>query len=652
MKTNHQPDRSRLRRAGSAVLLALLLLFVSLSIVGTVLAGHSGGGGYNECGRLKDVIEDPDIVDGDTIFMLYDKPTSENDPVIVEKNVTIQGGWVKIDPSSDCPDGNYFETQADVEEEFTYDPDGISPVIEGHDEDRTLIIDESVSNLTLQQLEFRQNSRGGIGGVIDNGAEVRLEKVTFYCNGWDLDNCTGLPIGNVSGGGLNLIVRGGSRLVISDSHFIDNYAYDSPGGAFYIEVYDNSEVLIHNTHVLSNSTGGAGQGGGGHIYIDSGTVTIQDSTFLGNNTLFASHTEEGGGLSIATSTNGSAIVRLINNTFQGNISNSDGGGVHLVGNNSTTFHLIGNKFIDNQANGSDGGGGVYQKGGNSFITNNLLARNSAVEGNGFYINSGTASIVHNTIVAPDAGGEDGILVVGGAVEIKNTIFAGFFTFGVLQYAGTVTEDYNLYYNNEYHRYNVAKGSHTIDDSNPNFVDQTNGDYHLAANSLAIDQGVDAGITTDFEGDSRPQGDGFDIGADERLISPVLAISKTGPATAKSGDPILYTLTVANSGEGAASNLFITDKLPAGATFIEAQDGGQLVGDEVHWNVANLAAGGKNVSVRFVASGTTGTLTNSDYDVTADGGVAATGSNAVVTEVSDNPSPPEDIFVYLPTVIKQ
>jgi hypothetical protein len=68
-------------------------------------------------------------------------------------------------------------------------------------------------------------------------------------------------------------------------------------------------------------------------------------------------------------------------------------------------------------------------------------------------------------------------------------------------------------------------------------------------------------------------------------------------------------------------------------------------------VANLAVSA-NVSVRFVVSSTAGTLTNSDYGVTANGGTAATGSNAVITEVSDNPSPPEDFFIYLPAVIKE
>ena len=39
-------------------------------------------------------------------------------------------------------------------------------------------------------------------------------------------------------------------------------------------------------------------------------------------------------------------------------------------------------------------------------------------------------------------------------------------------------------------------------------------YHLTSSSAAIDAGVDAGVTTDIDGDARPRGAGYDIGADE------------------------------------------------------------------------------------------------------------------------------------------
>jgi hypothetical protein len=49
--------------------------------------------------------------------------------------------------------------------------------------------------------------------------------------------------------------------------------------------------------------------------------------------------------------------------------------------------------------------------------------------------------------------------------------------------------------------------------NPQFVDPTNHDYHITATSPAKDL-VDTGPALDFEGDARPRGARFDIGADE------------------------------------------------------------------------------------------------------------------------------------------
>jgi hypothetical protein len=43
-----------------------------------------------------------------------------------------------------------------------------------------------------------------------------------------------------------------------------------------------------------------------------------------------------------------------------------------------------------------------------------------------------------------------------------------------------------------------------------------GDYHLLPGSPCIDAGTSENApATDFEGDARPQGAGYDIGADER-----------------------------------------------------------------------------------------------------------------------------------------
>jgi hypothetical protein len=52
---------------------------------------------------------------------------------------------------------------------------------------------------------------------------------------------------------------------------------------------------------------------------------------------------------------------------------------------------------------------------------------------------------------------------------------------------------------------------------PHFVDPANGNYHLRLDSPCIDAGTDAGVYTDIDGDTRPQGEGFDMGADEYMF---------------------------------------------------------------------------------------------------------------------------------------
>ncbi len=56
----------------------------------------------------------------------------------------------------------------------------------------------------------------------------------------------------------------------------------------------------------------------------------------------------------------------------------------------------------------------------------------------------------------------------------------------------------------------VSGASNVD---PLFVNVLQGNYHLTPQSPAIDQ-VGTGPATDFEGDARPQGSAFDLGADE------------------------------------------------------------------------------------------------------------------------------------------
>jgi uncharacterized repeat protein (TIGR01451 family) len=115
-----------------------------------------------------------------------------------------------------------------------------------------------------------------------------------------------------------------------------------------------------------------------------------------------------------------------------------------------------------------------------------------------------------------------------------------------------------------------------------------------------------------------------------VLAPSLRIGKSAPALARTGANITYTLTLTNNGTAGASNLVVTDTLPAGATY---RTGGTRNGNVVNWTLASLNTGA-SATVTFVVTATQ-TVTNSQYRVSATGGYTAVGALPVVTQVSAN-----------------
>jgi uncharacterized repeat protein (TIGR01451 family) len=129
---------------------------------------------------------------------------------------------------------------------------------------------------------------------------------------------------------------------------------------------------------------------------------------------------------------------------------------------------------------------------------------------------------------------------------------------------------------------------------------------------------------------------------ETSTVPYLSIDKQAPRTfAVAGEPITYTLTVANSGNVPASGLVVTDRIPAGATYLPGS-GGTRVGAVVSWTVPSLASGA-SVNGTFAVTASD-TIVNDDYRVSADGGYSALG-RAVYTTLAR-------ARVHLPLLFKE
>ncbi len=163
--------------------------------------------------------------------------------------------------------------------------------------------------------------------------------------------------------------------------------------------------------------------------------------------------------------------------------------------------------------------------------------------------------------------------------------------------GTLSEDYNLFAGTTAVSGTVTQGSHSFV-GDPGFVDAAGGNYHLTASSEALNVGTDLGLATDWDGDARPGGSGFDLGCDETSFGSDVALAKTAVATPGPNQPISYTLTFSNVGSAMLPRLTITDALPiqvvAPITISSTVAISQTSTDPYVWQVHNLAPGASGI----------------------------------------------------------
>ena len=222
----------------------------------------------------------------------------------------------------------------------------------------------------------------------------------------------------------------------------------------------------------------------------------------------------------ATGFGGGAFVNdattLNGGLFQNNHSTSSfgigGGGLFSF----STLALTGTQFIGNSGTN---GGGLYASDGGRFV-NALFARNTASStlGSAIFVNSGSVQsvqILHTTITSPTVGSGSAIYNAAGIIGITDTIISRY-SIGINNVGGTVYEDYNLFFGNPISRTGTIGGANDVV-GDPKFVNPAADNYHLQPGSAAINHGIDAGVTTDIDGQARPLNGLFDIGFDELQI---------------------------------------------------------------------------------------------------------------------------------------
>lgn len=440
----------------------------------------------------------------------------------------------------------------------------------------------SDSALTVANVVLAHNAVSGDGGAIDVDGDLTLTNSEVLSNtasgegggvkasGGTFSTTNGRFAHNHSGSfGGGLYANG--PLAIDGTDFVGNTA-NSYAGA----VWAWGEATIANADFSANAA----------TYLDAGAVYARFDLHL-TATTFVSNTAGGNVGALWANED----VTMTDATFSENAAGTGRSGALEI---NGSLWMTNTQWIGNTA--AQAGGALVLLGENGRFVNSLFARN--VGGAATLKHGGDVTILHATFVGADATTDPALAIdTAGSVTVQNAIFSRFPT-GLAVTQGTVREDYNLFHETTAVAGPVTRGAHSYH-GDAAFVDVAGGNYHLSANSEALNTGMDAGIAADLDGDARPGGSGMDLGYDETAHVADAAMSKTAVSSPGPGQPIEYRLAFSNAGTAMLPRLTITDRLPAqivGPIEISSSVPITAVGgvDPYVWQVHNLAPGAGGV----------------------------------------------------------
>jgi hypothetical protein len=349
------------------------------------------------------------------------------------------------------------------------------------------------SEVTVSRNDLTANTAGGYGG----GLYVGSSSATFNANTLSANTAGG------RGGGLYLDYSdnaglAGNAILLNTAN--GSVSADGGGG---IWVQDSNNVMLDANVILSNA---ASLNCGG-LSLDSGSATLSGNTLAAN-----AAGGYGGGLCVAA---GAAVVNT--NSISGNTAYL-GGGLYVDG---CDIILDRSSVLSNTA--SDSGGGLYLYRSEATLVNSVVADNQASgAGSGLYVRYSSPRLVHITL-ARNQGGDGGLYITGeenvegyspSTVVLTNVILVSH-TVGITVTGGnTATVNGVLWYATPLTVSTAPTATTVVQNEyigDPAFAADG---FHLGSSSAAIDRGVEASVTDDIDGDRRPYGNGYDLGADE------------------------------------------------------------------------------------------------------------------------------------------
>ncbi len=306
----------------------------------------------------------------------------------------------------------------------------------------------------------------------------------------------------------------GNRIVSNTANTNSSSQYYSTGGGIFVRY---ATTRLETNEILNNTgsiTGSGGEGGGIYLY-GVAQADLLTNTIRGNEASGHKISGGGGGIYIF-----GFKAYLSDNLIDDNSAAPNwagyGGGVYVS--SQTEAHLTRNTIISNAAGPavsgfSAPGGGVHVASSQPVtLSNNLIARNTASSGGGgvhadhAWSPAGSVLMVNNTVADNVNGGVQ--IARNVALTLTNNVIAGH-TVGVTNTwpaSSTVLADTNLFSNT----LDPITGANAI-----RKYPLLTADYRPHVGSPAIDAGrAIAWLTTDLDGNSRPQGSAYDVGAFE------------------------------------------------------------------------------------------------------------------------------------------
>ena len=363
----------------------------------------------------------------------------------------------------------------------------------------------------LTDCVFSGNSaRSGGGGMYNSGAfnghsNPVLLRCTFENNECFLSD--GGAVFNIGSDG------GICNPVITDCAFMNNTSFNDGGALYCFGKGGNSSPIVHNTVFVDNEgiAGGAVYNDGTFNGYSGGTFT--DCYFSGNHSyggdggamynsgyngtcnpvmlncdFDANHSAFAGAAIFNNGVGGISNPSFTNCRFTNNLADTYGGAIYNQGKTGSSSPNISNCIFYN--NSALSAGAIYNLGAeggnaNAFITNCTFYSNHANVGGAIYCNAGeqgtgvASPTVRNCIFWGNTAGEGKVFrIIWGTPAISYSL-------------ADVADCGGLYNGNGG---NVNCGNGMVYNQNPMFESPVSGNFHLTANSPAIDHGTNEAIT--------------------------------------------------------------------------------------------------------------------------------------------------------------